>query len=75
MALRSKRKLAGMDRRGPYDVWRERVQSETEDDRREALIEFGIAEGWVGPDGEVLDPNATGADRLNADIRRAWRGG
>jgi len=59
----------------PFDQWAHSVQAEQDPVRRDLLIEFGQSEGWVGPDGEVLDPDATGADRLNADIRRAWRGG
>jgi hypothetical protein len=67
----SSRRRERVDRRDPYDVWRERLRTESDPDRVEALVEFGQAEGWVGPNGEVLDQNATEADRLNADLRRA----
>lgn len=71
----SKRRRELADRRDPFDVWKERLRTESDPDRIEALVEAGRAEGWVDSSGRVLDPNATGADRLNADIRRAWHGG
>lgn len=55
----------------PFKQWSYDVQHAESETRRDLLIEFGQSEGWFGPDGEVLDPNATGAERLNADLRRA----
>jgi hypothetical protein len=55
----------------PFEQWAYDVQHADDPTRRELLIEFGQSAGWVGEDGEVLDPNATGVDRLNADLRRA----
>lgn len=54
-----------------FEAWSVDVQAERDPTRRDLLIEFGEAEGWVGPDGEVLDPNATERDQLNASLRRA----
>jgi hypothetical protein len=77
--LRSKSKRAALAARahplGPYAsrfaYWSHAVQNESDPDRREVLIEFGQAEGWVGQNGEVLDPDATERDQLNASLRKA----
>ena len=74
----SKRRRARVDDRDPFEVWRSHVQSETDPDRREAIIEAGRDHGWVGPNGEVLDPSMSPEQRahatMNSAIRRASAG-
>jgi hypothetical protein len=56
-----------------FEYWQYSVQREDDPDRRDVLVEYGQSQGWVGPSGEVLDPNATTAERFNAAIRAAAR--
>jgi hypothetical protein len=77
---RAKRKLIESERRSnPHALWRENLAAaEKGSDRRAALLEAGRDRGWVGPKGQLLDPNEDPKTRahgeLNADIRaRAGR--
>lgn len=67
----SKSRRSRVDDRDPFDVWRSNVQAETDEERRDLLVEAGIEAGFCDRHGRVLDPNALPHQALNDEIRRA----
>jgi hypothetical protein len=67
----SKSRRARVDRRDPFEVWKERVRAEQDPDRKDAIIEAGVEAGFCDKRGRIIDPDASSHEALNDEIRIA----
>jgi hypothetical protein len=57
----------------PFELWRDHVQAEEDDDRREALIDAGQDAGFCDARGRIIDPDSTPKERGHAEVNEAIR--